>query len=268
MASLQRMTHFWDKHINGWLDGRNNLSESDHKMLEAWFESYDGKDKGKATREAIPEPWIGDLTNPDTARLVILGLNPGDYKPTLQARREGRYSKAVHAMGSFTTWAATNPYLIAPWLGKKDEKRDIFGTNRYHVHRLRFARNWLGDQELPSCALALIELYPWHSTKLSAPIEPDPETIRRFILDPIDELTKVRDIFAFGKNWSFVLKKLNLELKNTLGKGGEHYGSSAKTRTVQVYQSPAGKRIIVMWHQGSAGPPSEHETRILREALS
>ena len=274
MSSLRRMTTFWDDHIGGWLDGDNDISEplDKCKLLDKWYGSYAGKGHGKVTLAGMPEPWIGDLTSPDRARLVILGLNPGHYIEDLQARKsldskEGLYAEQVRKLGSYTKWAATNPYLIDPWKGKKDLEKKVFGINRYHATRQSFARRWLEDPNLPESAVVLLELYPWHSTGITGPMRPDPELIRHFVWEPIDELTNVRDIFAFGKPWVSQLEKLGMKPDFILGKGGDDYGSSVASRSVHVYNISVCKRIIVSWHTGSAGPPSAKETALLKKAL-
>jgi hypothetical protein len=258
MTSLKHMTSFWDNHVNGWLNGNNALSDP----LDGWFKSYAGKGRGEVTLEGMPEPWIGDLTSPERARLVILGLNPGDYRPAFQART-GIYAEQVRELGSYTQWAAKNPYLLEPW--KKE-----FGINRYHLARQQFARRWLGDPDVPESAVVLLELYPWHSTGVTGLMRPDRDIIQRFVLDPIGEFSNVRDIFAFGKPWSSRLENLGLPLIDKLGNGIDErdYGSSVASRSLRVYQLPCGKRIIVEWHSGSAGPPSAKETALLKAALA
>lgn len=264
MTSLSYMTSFWDDHVASWLSG--NTSQPD--PLDRWFDSYSGKGRGAVTLDGMPEPWIGDLTNPDRARLVILGLNPGDYRQDFQART-GLYAEEVREFGSYTKWAATNPYLLEPWKKK-------FGINRYHAARQKFARRWLDDPNLPESAVVLLELYPWHSTGVTGPMRPAPEITRRFIWEPIDDLTNVCDVFAFGKPWSRLIEGLResqideqeLSLVDVLGQGGRDYGSSVASRNLRVYRRPSGKRIIVEWHSGSAGPPSADETALLKDALS
>ena len=262
------MTRFWDDHINGWLDGNNELPEPD--TLGRWFRSYVGKGRGEVTLEGMPEPWIGDLTSPDKARMVTLGLNPGAYIENLQSR-SGLYAEQVRKLGSFTKWAATNPYLIDPWRGKKDDNNGVFGKNRYHVTRANFARNWLGEHDLQDSSVVLLEMYPWHSIGVTAPMRSPRDIIKRFVLDPIDELTNVRDVFAFGRPWESRLNELGLKLIDKLGKNKAQverdYGSKVASRSIRVFERPSGKRIIVGWHSGSAGPPNARETDLLKKAL-
>jgi hypothetical protein len=50
------------------------------------------------------------------------------------------------------------------------------------------------------------ELYPWHSTRVPAPIRPDPGVIREFVFAPIEELG-VPPIFAFGAPETLALRE-------------------------------------------------------------
>ena len=258
--TLKQMTKFWDDHINGWLNGNDGLPDS----LDQWFRSYSGKGAGEVKPEGMPEPWIGNLSDPACARVVLLGLNPGNYIKHLQNRVDGIYAEEIRKLGSYTKWASANPYLRDPWTGKKD-----YGINGYHKNRLAFARHWLGEPNLPESAVVLMELYPWHSKSIKGEMNPAPKTIRRFVLDPIDELTNVKDIFAFGKPWKKIIHELLRTDPKMFGKdkNEEDYGSNVKSRKVQVYSLPSGKRIIVEWHSGSAGPPSEKEADLLKKAL-
>lgn len=156
MTGLEGMTHFWDDRINGWLDGNNEQPEPD--TLGRWFRSYNGKGRGEVKPEGMPEPWIGDLTVPDRARMVVLGLNPGGYIPHLQSI-SGIYAEQVRKLRSYAQWAATNPYLLDPWRGKKDPDKGVFGNNRYHVSRVNFARRWVGDSGLSDSSVVLLEMY-------------------------------------------------------------------------------------------------------------
>jgi hypothetical protein len=266
MTMLKQMTDFWDDHINGWLDGNDELPES----MDKWFRSYSGRGHGQVKPKGMPEPWIGDLSSPDHARMVVLGLNPGDYIECLQ-KRNGTYSEQVRKLGSYTKWAATNPYLRDPWKGKKDSAKNVFGINRYHANRLTFARRWLGERDIRESVVVLMELYPWHSKSITGVMKPEKEIIRRYVLDPISELTNVTDIFAFGKPWKNLIHELLGTEPEKFGKdkeqGEKDYGSLVPSRKVHVYSLTPGKRIIVEWHSGSAGPPSEQETDLLEKAL-
>ena len=93
---------------------------------------------GRVTREAFAEPYVGDLRG--TPRFVILGLNPGQAVLDFQARN-GIFANAIRKAGSYSAWAAANPYLSETWTR-------VHRRNRYHAARLRFAQGWLGDTGL------------------------------------------------------------------------------------------------------------------------
>ncbi len=59
--------------------------------------------------------------------------------------------------------AETWPYLRDPWIETK-------GANRHHGSRLQFLRRWYADERLRPERMVGFELYPWHSTSVTAPI--------------------------------------------------------------------------------------------------
>jgi hypothetical protein len=93
---------------------------------------------------------------------LILGLNPGQACLDFQGRN-GIFAREIRERGSYSAWAAPFPYLGEKW-------SRVNGRNRYAYSRLRFAREWLQDQELAADQLLTLELYPWHSTRVTAPI--------------------------------------------------------------------------------------------------
>ncbi|MDG4823283.1 hypothetical protein O7635_15615 [Asanoa sp. WMMD1127] len=114
--------------------------------------------------------------------------------------------------------------------------------------------------------LLIMELYPWHSTSITAPMAPPPEVIDRFVWQPIADIN-VTDVFAFGRPWQAVAERLGLPLTASLGAGGHPYGSGVASRAVRTYALPSDQRLVIEWHAGSAGPPSAAETTLLRRAL-
>jgi hypothetical protein len=110
------------------------------------------------------------------------------------------------------------------------------------------------------------ELYPWHSTAVTAPMRPDPGIVREFVWQPIRELGA--PVFAFGKPWFGLLEDgLGLQVVDRLGLGGRPYPTKAPSRAVLVLRDEDGPVVIAAWHQGSARPPNPSETRVLREAI-
>lgn len=49
--------------------------------------------------------------------------------------------------------------------------------------------------------MLLFELYPWHSTSVTAAIRPPAEIIDQFVWQPIAELP-AQEVFAFGAPWT------------------------------------------------------------------
>lgn len=98
-------------------------------------------------------------------------------------------------------------------------------------------------------------------------MKPPPEIIAEYVIQPIAELP-TPDVFAFGKPWNQLALTMDLPLVEALGRGGDDYGSQKPSRAVRIYELPHGQRLIVEWHGGGFGPPSESETGILRKALT
>ncbi len=229
--------------------------------LESWFASYVGAGPGEVTREGFPEPYHGDLLGLEhTPRMVVLGLNPGEFRPRFQAR-DGIFAKEIEEHGSYSRWATTCPYNRPPWTLPQE-----MGRNRYYQARLSFTRRWLQDPSADHRDLLIFECYPWHSKSITAPLRPPSEVIDEYVWPPIAELP-VRDVFAFGRPWDGIAQALGLRQTRKLGFGGTDYGSKVSGRTVRTYGLPSGQRLVVEWHPGSAGPPSAKETALLREAL-
>lgn len=255
-SARQAVATFWDEHIKAWLAGGDPMPQP----LPQWFDAFKGKGLGKVTRDGFPEPYIGDLLGVTTIpQVVVLGLNPGEYHPDFQAR-DGRFAAEIQQCGSYSAWAATGPYLRAPWTAAK-------GRNGYWVDRVTFAGRWLGKPTATHHNLLVFEFYPWHSKKITAAMKPAPEIIDQFVLRPIAELP-VPDVFAFGKPWNHLAHAMGLRCLDKLGQGGSPYGSQVPSRAVRTYALPSGQRLVVEWHSGSFGPPSESETAILRKVLN
>ncbi|MET7669566.1 anti-phage DNA glycosylase Brig1 [Micromonospora luteifusca] len=256
-SARQRVAAFWDAHVESWLSGEDQIPGE----LESWFASYVGAGPGEVTREGFPEPYHGDLLGLERRpRMVVLGLNPGEFRPPFQARG-GIFAGEIAEHGSYSRWATTCPYNRPPWTLPQN-----MGKNRYYLARLGFTRRWLQDSSADHRDLLIFECYPWHSKALTAPLRPPPEVIEEFVWQPIAELP-VRDVFAFGRSWDGIAQALKLPLTGRLGLGGTDYGSKVPSRAVRTYGLPSGQRLVVEWHSGAAGPPSAKETALLREAL-
>jgi hypothetical protein len=157
---------------------------------------------------------------------------------------------------------------IAAWLKGEDQLpprlSDWFdsyvGVGPGEVTREGFPEPYHGD------LLGLEQCYPWHSKSITAPLKPPPEVIEEFVWQPIAELP-VQDVFAFGRPWNDLAQALGLWEAGKLGFGGTDYESVVPSRAVRMYSLPSGQRLVVELHAGSARPPSEKETALLRDTL-
>ncbi len=254
MASAQgRIADFWDELTAAWLSGEDPLPDP----LPDWYASYEGRGDGQVTREAFAEPYVGDLRG--TPRMVTLGLNPGQACPDFQAR-SGIFAREIRERGSYSAWAATSPYLGKEWLR-------VNRSNRYASSRLGFAREWLQDDELAADQLLTLELYPWHSTRVTAPIRPPPEIIETFVWGPLADMQQVEFVFAFGKPWLGVCDALDLPEVGRWGRDGVNLGSPVASRAVVAFALPSGQWVVVSWQSGYAGPPGSEDALRLRDRL-
>jgi hypothetical protein len=253
MASVRgRIADFWDELTGAWLAGEDRLPDP----LPHWYASYEGRGDGRVTREAFAEPYIGDLRG--TPRMVILGLNPGGACLEFQGR-DGLFAREIREPGSYSAWAADFPYLGEEW-------SRVHGRNRYAWSRLRFARDWLNDKELAPHELLTLELYPWHSARVTAPIAPPAEIIEEFVWQPLADIP-VKLVFAFGKPWLGVCDALGLPEVGRWGRGGVDLGSPVASRAVVAFGLPSGQWVVVSWQSGYAGPPSSTDAHRLRERV-
>jgi len=113
-------------------------------------------------------------------------------------------------------------------------------------------------------SMVTVELYPWHSTAVTAPMQPDPRVIREWVLAPVRGLNA--PVFAFGAAWLRLLPLIGLPEVDRLGVGGRPYPTAVPSRAVRVYDLD-GIPVIAEKHAGSAGPPSSRETLALSEAV-
>jgi hypothetical protein len=252
MSAVKRVADFWDEVTEKWLGGGDPLPDP----LPRWYASYSGRGAGQVTREAFAEPYVGDLRGAPKA--VTLGLNPGQAFLDFQGRH-GIYADHIRELGSYSAWAAPFPYLGEKW-------SQINGLNRYAWSRLRFARDWLDDRDLAPRELLTLELYPWHSTRVTAAIAPPREIVESFVWQPLADI-EVDFVFAFGKPWLEVCEALGLPEYGRWGKGGSDLGSSVASRTAVAFALPSGQSVVVLWQAGYAGPPTRRDALRLRERL-
>ena len=244
----------WDGVVRAFLAGGGIPPQ-----LESWAGSYQGSGEGAVQSGALPELFLGPLTQP---RGVFLALNPGEADPGFHGRG-GIFSAEIRQeYGSYSAWAASWPYFRDPWVSEN-------GPNRHHRSRLRFLRDWTGETELPCSAMVSFELYPWHSPRITARLggKDALEFIHEYVWQPVEELRA--PVFAFGAPWFQILENpvLGLEVVERLGAGGRPYGSRVKSRSVIVMRGSGGLTVIAAKHSGSAGPPNREDTILLRAAF-
>jgi hypothetical protein len=254
MVTCAELTAYWDQAIGRFLVGGPAVPPD--PQMRSWAEAYRGRGRGAVNLHALPEPYLGALDRRPVA--VFLALNPGRAVLDFQGR-SGVFADEIRHYGSYSAWAATWPYLRDPWVA-------AMRTNRHHNSRLNFLRTWTGQPTLTADAMVSFELYPWHSTAVTAPMRPDPGVVREFVWQPIRQLGV--PVFAFGKPWFDLLEdRLGLQVVDRLGVGGRPYPTEVPSRRVLVLRGEDGPVVIVVWQMGFAGPPSPSETRVLREAI-
>lgn len=243
---------FWDIAIAEFLDGGSCVPQG----TEEWRASYEGSGLGEVEERAFPEPYGGPILSSPQA--VFLNLNPGQANLDFQGR-DGLFAGEIRELGSFSAWAATVPYFRGPW-------ETTLGRNQHAYSRLRFMQRWFENPDLTPQQMVSFELFPWHSARVTAAMNPDPSIIEEFVWGP---LSGIGDpvIFAFGAPWFRFLPALGVETLGLLGHGGIEYGSEVKSRSVLVGRTARGSLVIAEKHMGSAGPPRETETARLREAV-
>jgi hypothetical protein len=252
------MQDTWDQASRAWLAGDDALTGP----LEAWWSSYRGSGDGAPTRDAMAEPYIGDW---DAPRLVTLALNPGQAELGFQGRA-GRFADQVARLG-YREWAKTDPYGGTEWERFNTVNPPRRSGRRVNPHReklLRFARRWQSDASIEGKDLLMIELYPWHSKRANAKIAPPSSVLDEFVWAPLGELD-VTTVFAFGKPWLELAKRLGLQ--TTQNWGPTPFGSPARDGT--VFSLPSGhQRLVVLWQSGYAGPPGKADVKRLIELLN
>lgn len=184
VSRLKDVADFWDAEIARWVEGDPHL----HPDLERWRRGYRGRGAGAVDMSVMPEPYVGPLAIREPA-VVMMGLNPGLPAPEFQAL-DGIYTRRVRET-SYSQWAAEGPYTDADWESRR-------GANRYHRSRATFARRLLGNDSIEAKDILHLELYPFHSQSVTAPMLPPADLLQRYILEPLGELATPL-VFAFGK---------------------------------------------------------------------
>lgn len=184
MGARSEVVDFWDHEVARWADGDHSLTP---ELLE-WKDTYQGNGHGAVDLSVFPEPY-GGVLNGETPKLIMLGLNPGAAQPEFQSM-DGFFTQQIRD-SSYSEWAATVPYASEEWEAAK-------GVNVYLRNRVSFARRLHSDSGIDASQLLFMELYPFHSTRVTSAMNPPAHLLERFVFAPLAEID-VEHIFAFGK---------------------------------------------------------------------
>lgn len=248
MSCRAEVVEFWNTEIGRWVGGDDQL----HPDLERWRRAYAGSGDGAVDLSVFPEPYIGPLHREHSPALVMLGLNPGAAAPRFQGV-DGIYTEQIRRT-SYGEWAATGPYSDKAW-------ESVNGPNRYQRNRLTFARRLHRDPSIQASDLLYVELYPFHSKRVTGPIAPPPDLLTRFVLDPIAEL-EVPVVFAFGMPWLAAATMLGLGEGRTLP-----VDWTTPSRDARRYPLTSDQSLVVITQRGYAGPPGPADTDALLAAI-
>jgi hypothetical protein len=258
MGARAEMLDRWDEASRTWLAGGVTL----RAPFDSWWSSYRGSGDGAPTLEAMAEPYVG---NWDAPKLVTLALNPGQAEFGFQGRG-GRFADQVASL-TYRGWAKTDPYGSADWESFNTVNRARRSGRRINPHReklLRFARRWQLDENVQGSDLLMVELYPWHSKKVNATIAPPRAVLDEFVWGPLAEVN-VDTVFAFGKPWVQVAKRLGLEETHVWDR--DAFCSPAREGAAFLLPSQR-QRLVVLWQSGYAGPPGDADVQRLRDLLN
>lgn len=136
------------------------------------------------------------------------------------------------------------------------------GRNLYQQNRVNFARRFHQDDSIQAKDLLYLELHPFHSARVTAPIVPPAELLTRFVLHPIADLN-VEQVFAFGKPWLTVARILGLGDGRALP-----VQWTTSSRRAQAFPLNERQQLIVMTQLGYAGPPGAADTDALAAELA
>jgi hypothetical protein len=249
MSSRKEVVQFWDDLLAQWVRGDRELPFD----LRRWLRSYSGSGEGAVNLDAFPEPYIGPMADDSAPALVLFGLNPGQPAHDFQGA-DGIFTRQI-AASSYSAWAASEPYVSAAWEAAK-------GRNKYQRDRITFAQRLYQDESIRARDILYVELYPFHSRRVTGQIRPPADILERFVFAPVAEMD-TRHVFAFGMPWFAVAENAGL------GPGRELRAQwSSESRKARAYPLPTGQELIVMAQSGYAGPPGAPDVEALRRELT
>jgi hypothetical protein len=265
----QKVADFWDEYIHSWIEGEAALSRwlsNQHPSvvdgITRWRNSYQGAGKGALDLSCFPDPYVGDWRGLNgEPKLITLGLNPGIGYPSLQGR-DGIWTSRIRESNYSSCLERSVPGDPINWL--RQHKKE----SPYWIKLLNFGKRWHGD-EFAYKDLLSIELYPWHSTCLTAGLDCPEDVVSKYILEPLSEF-ECKFVFAFGKPWEGVCRNAGLRVIRRCGEGGSPFpGVSCPGWTVVALKSLITPAIfIVSWQKGYAGPPGQDRILTLKTLLA
>lgn len=250
---------FWDEVLERWVDGRDHIIGP----LQRWIDSYHGTGKGAVDLNHYPDPYVGDLRGEASEpKMVILGLNPGVGYDQLQGP-SGTWTNRIRKHGYSRCFQRSPAEDPTSWLALHQR------PSAYWNALLKFTARWLEEDQANVTDVLGFELYPWHSSAVTAPIRPPADLIDTYVWAPVSEID-VPVVFALGAPWFEVADALGLPQVALFGKGGEPFAGKVNERAhwrVGVYELPSGQYLVVNSQSGSGQPPGEDRTAILRTTL-
>jgi hypothetical protein len=255
LSSRNKVADFWDDYIENWILGESQLSQwfsslndEMQTLMNNWFKSYKGQGSGAIDLSCYPDPFYGDLRGEKyEPATVVLGLNPGIGYASLQSR-QGYWTNKIRSE-SFSRCFDRIPLDSREWLTVHGKE------SQYWRCISNFAERINGHMVPRECILNM-ELYPWHSTRLTGQITVNPLVIERFLLAPLSELD-ARYVFAFGKPWWFTARNIGFKVMHLYGDSGMAMpGATCSGWHVAICRHELmHSNLVISWQNGNANPP-------------
>ena len=255
----QEVAEFWDNAVMDWiLEGQSSPEPQTtwKPPLDRWFASYNGAGRGAVDLRHFPDPFVGNIlsvTNREP-KILTLGLNPGIGYDELQAPT-GVWAQNILQEG-FSSCTARSPEGDPKSWQRVHGGRSVFWRNL-----VNFARRWLKDDAANFNDIMCFEMYPWHSTGLTAGMDVPSDIVKEFIFDPLAGFQS-RTIFAFGAPWFRVAEKLELKVAKPPQVLDQDMGWRGG-----IFELPSEQHLVVSSQQGFAGPPGIARIPKLRSFL-
>ncbi|MCT0231635.1 hypothetical protein KQ306_12340 [Synechococcus sp. CS-1324] len=268
MSKRLEIADFWDDYIHQWIKGDAHLenwiglqSLDLQDKLRRWKKAYSGKGVGAVDQTALPDPFYGDIRGEiHHIQFVFLGLNPGIAYPGLQSR-EGVWTNRVRTSG-FSRCYDRIPWKDPDWIRLHGKE------SKYWVCLRNFAERLYGKTIRKENILNL-ELFPWHSPRISGKLEVDSDVVKTFVFDPLAEVS-TDFIFAFGRPWWDVCKMLGFEVESHYGDGQAPFpGPSSKGWNVVICTHVQLRaRLVINWQPGNGNPPAGERLKTFKSILA